>query len=92
MWISVLELSSMWQMDNIRETALKKILEYDDMHWPITDEDQKNLLRVSTKLGLTEIRDIAIKHLSRTLSWEPAERVQLGIEWQVNGYLRRITS
>ena len=60
----MLELSSMWQMDNIRETALKKILEFDDMHWPITDEDQKNLLRVSTKLGLTGICDIAIKHLS----------------------------
>lgn len=85
MWIPVLELSSMWQMDNLQETAVKKILEH-DMYWS-TEEDWRKLLRLSTKLGLTRIRHFAISLLSRTLRRRPAERVQLGIEWQVHGWL-----
>jgi hypothetical protein len=79
-WASVLELSCMWQMAKVRNLAIKAILEHRG-----SADDQKALLRLSTKLGITEIRDSAIQALSGAL--QPIERVQFGIECQVKEWL-----
>jgi len=79
-WVSVLELSCMWQMAKVRETAVKKILEF-----RVGRDDQTNLLRLSTKLRIKEIRDAAIQALSGVL--QPIELVQLGTEFQVESWL-----
>jgi len=79
-WASVLELSYMWQMAKVQEMAVKKILEY-----RVSTDNQRVLLRLSTKLGITEIRNRAIRTLSGTLL--PVEQVEFGIECQVDSWL-----
>lgn len=79
-WASVLELSCMWQMAKVRNLAIKTILGHGG-----SADDQKALLRLSTKLGITEIRDSAIQTLFGAL--QPIERVQFGIECQIYAWL-----
>ena len=81
-WASALELSCMWQMPGVREMAVKEILYLQNL---VSADGQKDLLRVSTKLGIREIRDAAISALSSSL--QPAEQIQLGIEFQVDSLL-----
>ena len=81
-WASALELSCMWQMPGVREMAIKEILYLQNL---VSADGQKDLLRVSTKLGIREIRDAAISALSSSL--QPAEQIQLGIEFQVDSLL-----
>jgi len=79
-WASVLELSCMWQMAKVRNLAIKTILGHGG-----SADDQKALLRLSTKLGITEIRDSAIQTLFGAL--QPIELVQFGIECQIYAWL-----
>ena len=79
-WGSALELSCMWQMTQVQETAVKKILES-----RVSADDQKVLLKLSSKLGITEIRNRAIQALSGAL--QPIERVKFGMECQVDSWL-----
>jgi len=81
-WASALELSCMWQMAGVREMAVKEILQRQG--W-VSADGQKDLLRLSTKLGIREIRDAAITVLSGSL--RPVEQIQLGIELQVDYWL-----
>jgi hypothetical protein len=81
-WVAVLELSCMWQMATVRETAAKKIVEFMVM---ISADDQLELLRLSTRLGVADIREAAIKALFGVL--QPVELVQLGTELQVESWL-----
>jgi hypothetical protein len=81
-WASALELSSMWQMVGVREMAVKEILH---MQNRVSADGQKDLLRLSTKLGIREIRDAAISALFGSLM--PVEQIQLGIEFQVDSLL-----
>jgi len=84
-WSSALELSCMWQMAKIREIAIKEILQLQNRHGAASADDQKGLLRLSTKLGIREIRDAAIGAISSSL--RPVEQIQLGIELQVDSWL-----
>jgi hypothetical protein len=81
-WASALELSCMWQMDKVREMSVKEISQLQDR---LNTKDQTDLLRLSTKLGVTEIRAGSIQLLSDTL--QPVEQIQLGIELQVHSWL-----
>jgi hypothetical protein len=81
-WVAVLELSCMWQMATVRKTAAQKILEF---LVTIGADDQLELLRLSTRLGIAEIRDAAIQALFGVL--QPIELVQLGNELQVDLWL-----
>jgi hypothetical protein len=81
-WASALELSCMWQMDKVRDMSVKEILQLQDR---LNTKDQTDLLRLSTKLGVTDIRAGSIQLLSDTL--QPVEQVQLGIELQVYSWL-----
>jgi hypothetical protein len=81
-WASALELSCMWQMDKVRDMSVKEILQLQDR---LNTKDQTDLLRLSTKLGVTEIRAGSIQLLSVAL--QPVEQVQLGIELQVYSWL-----
>jgi len=81
-WASALELSCMWHMAKVRERAVKEILRLQD---GIPTDDQMSLLRLSTKLGIREIRDATIQALSGAL--QPVERIHLGIESQVDSWL-----
>jgi hypothetical protein len=67
-------------MAQVQEMAVKKILEC-----RVSADDQKVLLRLSTKLGITEIRNRATQALSGAL--KPIERVQFGMECQVDAWL-----
>ena len=79
-WVAVLELSCMWQMATVREMAVRKILDY-----RVGADGQKDILKLSSRLGITEIRDAAIRALSSTL--QPIEMVELGIDWKVDSWL-----
>jgi hypothetical protein len=80
-WVSVLELSCMWQIATVREKAMKKILEFQVS----ATDGQLELLRLSTRLGIQEIRDAAIQALWHILG--PIELVRLGTELQVDEWL-----
>ena len=80
-WTAVLELSCMWQMEKIRQISIQKILQD-----TIPAHEHQHLLSVSTKLAIGEIRDRAIQVLSSNLS--TAKRIQLGIQYQVDLWLR----
>jgi len=84
-WASALELSCMWQMAKVRETAVQEILRLQNCQQPVSADDKKSLLRLSTKLGIREIRDKAIAAISSSL--QPVEQIQLGIELQVDSWL-----
>ena len=89
-WASALELSCMWQMAGLREIAVKEILH---VQRGVDADGQKDLLRLSTKTGIREIRDAAINALSGFLL--PVEQIQLGIEFQVyslllEGYIQMV--
>jgi hypothetical protein len=75
----------MWQMAKVREIAIKEILQLQNRHGAASADDQKGLLRLSTKLGIREIRDAAIGAISSSL--RPVEQIQLGIELQVDSWL-----
>jgi hypothetical protein len=81
-WASALELSCMWQMARVRDLAVKKILQ---LQCRVNTDDQVYLLRLSTKLGITKIRDGSIQYLSNTL--QPVKQIQLGIELQVHSWV-----
>lgn len=82
-WISVLELSCMWQMDKVQEMAVQRIIKFQDSSE--SSDGQMELLRLSTKLGIKEIRDAVVQTLSGAL--QPAELVRRGIEWRVDSWL-----
>jgi hypothetical protein len=71
-WASVLKLLCMLQMANIWERAVNEITKS-----RLSANDQKDLLMLSTKLGITEIRDRAIQAFSGAI--QPVKWVQLGI-------------
>lgn len=74
----MLELSCKWQMAKIQKTAVKQILELQDL---VEEDVQKYLLRLANKLGIVEIRDKAIERL--TYAFLPVEsKIQLGKELQ----------
>jgi hypothetical protein len=79
-WVVVLELLCMWQMITVWEMTVKKILGYQ-----VGADCQLDLLKLSSRLGITEICDAAIWALSGTL-W-PIEMVELGTDWQVDSWL-----
>jgi hypothetical protein len=70
----------MWQMNELREVAVQKILECRD-----TGCDGITLLRLSTELRVIRIRDATIQALRSSL--RPTEQIQLGIELQVQSWL-----
>jgi len=89
-WVSVLDLSCMWQMAEVRQRATKDILKLLDQ---VGQKDLIYLLTLSDKLGISEIRDRFIECLSKSL--EPVKLIQLGIELPmysllVNGYARLV--
>jgi len=67
-------------MNELREVAVQKILDCRD-----TGFDSITLLRLSTELRVTRIRDAAIQALRSKL--QPPEQIQLGIELQVQSWL-----
>jgi len=71
----------MWQMEKIRQISVQKILQD-----TIPAHEHQYLLSVSTKLGIVEIRNRSINVLSPNLS--AAKRIQLGIQYQVDLWLR----
>jgi hypothetical protein len=81
-WVAVLELSCMWQIAKVRGMAIQKILEF-----PVGANGQLDLLRLSTRLGVTEIRDAAIQALSVQGILKPIEMIHLGTELQVHSWL-----
>jgi hypothetical protein len=66
-WISVLKLSTLWQMDRLQNVAVQNITslqgQASEYHW-IT------LFDLSTRHQLRTLRDVAIQELSRCLSAE----------------------
>jgi hypothetical protein len=82
-WSSVLELSCMWQMVDVRQKVVKEILQLQDR---ITTDDQVHLLKLSTKLEITEIRDRSIQELSWVFC--EVKLVQLGMELQAESLVR----
>ena len=87
----MLELSCKWQMAKIQETAVKQILELQDL---VGVNVQEDLLRLANKLGIVEIRNKAIEKL--TSLFLPVESlIQLGNELQagslvIYGYKRLV--
>jgi hypothetical protein len=79
-WVSVLELSCMWQMAKVQEMAVKRIIKFQ-----LSSDGQMDLLRLSTKLEIKEIRNAVVQTLSSAL--QPSELVQRGIEWRVRSWL-----
>jgi hypothetical protein len=89
-WISVLELSCMWQMTKVRKRAVEEIPR---LHYQVGQKDLIYLLTLSDKLGILNIRNRFIRCLSEDL--EPIELIRLGIELPVysfllNGYARLV--
>lgn len=87
-WVSALELSCMWQMAKVRERIIEEI---SMLFHQVGQQDLIYLLKVSDKLGISEIRDRFIESLSGHL--EPINLIKLGIEFQIysfliNGYAR----
>ena len=77
-------------MAKIQETAVKQILELQDLVWVNVQED---LLRLANKLGIVEIRNKAIEKLTSLLPVESL--IQLGNELQagslvIYGYKRLV--
>jgi hypothetical protein len=81
-WVSVLELSCMWQMAKVRQWAVKEILK---LRYQVGQKDLIYLLTLSDKLGISGIRNKFIRRLSEDL--EPVELIQLGIELPVYSLL-----
>ena len=86
----MLELSCKWQMAKIQETAVKQILELQDL---VGVNVQEDLLRLANKLGIVEIRNKAIEKLTFFLPVESL--IQLGNELQagslvIYGYKRLV--
>ena len=81
-WASALELSCMWEMAKVRETAVQEILL---LHEQAGIECQKFLLKLSNKLGISEIRNAVVQALSGSLG--SVDRIQLGTEFQVDRWL-----
>ena len=81
-WASALELSCMWEMAKVRETAVQEILL---LHEQAGIECQKVLLKLSNKLGISEIRNAVVQALSGALG--SVDRIQLGTEFQVDRWL-----
>jgi hypothetical protein len=85
-WVSVLELTCMWQMAKVRERVIEEISK---LFHQVGHQDLIYLLKVLDKLGISEIRDRFIECLSEGL--EPIKLIKLGIEFPiysllVNGY------
>ena len=81
-WASVLELSCMWQMANVRQRAVEEILK---LLYQVGRKDWIYLLTLSNKLGISKIRNRFIQCLSENL--KPVEKIQLGIELRVYSLL-----
>jgi len=85
-WVSVLELTCMWQMAKVCERVIEEI---SNLFHQVGHQDLIYLLKVLDKLGISEIRDRFIEHLSDGL--EPIKLIKLGIEFPIyslliNGY------
>ena len=80
-WASALELSCMWQMAKVREKAVQEILQLQEH---AGTECQKVLLKLSTKLGIREIRNAVIQALSSTLG--SVQLIQFSTEFQVDSW------
>ena len=80
----MLELSCKWQMAKIQKTAVKQILELQHL---VRVNVQQDLLRMANKLGIVEIRNTAIQHLSYALL--PVDSIQLGNELQADSLVLR---
>jgi hypothetical protein len=70
----------MWNMVKVRDLAIDSILKC-----RVGVNDQKVLLRLSTKLRITKIRNLAIQTLFESL--RPIELVQFGIDCYVRAWL-----
>ena len=81
-WVSALELSYMWQMTEVRERVIEEI---SNLFPRVGNQDLIHLLKVSDKLGISEIRDRLIDRLSKSL--EPIELIKLGTEFPINSLL-----
>jgi hypothetical protein len=84
-WASALKLSTMWQMEEIRQIAFERVFS----NLPDSLEEWVGLLRLATSSGLPEIQKIALQHLDKTVTG--AKRVQLALEfdkedWLISGY------
>jgi hypothetical protein len=80
-WVSVLELSCMWQMAKVRWRAVKEILK---LCYQVGQKDLIYLLTLSDKLGISKIRDNFIRCLN---DLAPVELIQLGIKLPVYSFL-----
>jgi hypothetical protein len=81
-WLSVLELSCMWQMAKVRERADEEISK---LSYQVSEKDLIYLLTLLDKLGILEIRDRYIKCLSQDL--KPVKLIRIGIELPVYSFL-----
>jgi hypothetical protein len=88
-WVSVLELSCMWQMVKVRQRAVEKILK---LCCQVGQKDLIYLLTLSDKLGMLGIRN-RFRCLRENL--DPIELIRIGIELPVyplllSGYPRLV--
>jgi hypothetical protein len=88
-WFSVLKLSLMWEMSEIQQVAMGKVLSL-----PVSKKEWVDVLKLSTLSHVLEIRTKAIERLSSGL--QPVERVLLAREclvsqWLTQGYREIVT-
>jgi hypothetical protein len=81
-WLSVLELSCMWQMDKVRERADEEIWK---LSYRLSEKDLIYLLTLLDKLGISETRDRYITRLSQDL--RPVKLIRIGKELPVYSFL-----
>jgi hypothetical protein len=81
-WLSVLELSCMWQMDKVRERADEEIW---NLSYRLSEKDLIYLLTLLDKLGILETRDRYITRLSQDLG--PVKLIRIGKELPVYSFL-----
>src|SRR5262245_19275044 len=81
-WFSLLQLSMMWQMSEIQQVAMGKIL-----NSSLSKDEWTYMLKWSTSSRVSEVREKAIEKLRGSL--QPLERVLLAKECQVSDWLKQ---
>jgi hypothetical protein len=78
----VVELSAMWQMDELRDLAIEKIILL-----PMDTSEWVAALKLSTLQFVTKIRDTAIDHLTPTDCLPLMDKISLAVESRVADWL-----
>jgi len=89
-WFSVLKLSLMWHMDQVKDLAIENITSV-----PMSTNDCIDMLRKSTLLIVPKIRDKAIRQLTPKSCLPPVNRILLAREcrvadWLLDGYTQLV--